>query len=202
MRESLLSFKDSLIEAVGKRQAPAMFSYIFHKAVQGWFNEQSTTNGQIDPPDLVGDVCTYNMRGTLNFLPSGLNVPAINTLSQRSYYQLIKDNHGGSWFGGGGGITTISTNGGGSKVQNPNCYHRFNASTIFAGKIKNIRMIKIIERANIISSIPVGKDGQERCITYHAKGGCMSKCNHAYDHKSLSVTANAELFGYVSDGYH
>ena len=31
----MLSFKDSLIDSVGKRQAPAMFSYIFHQAVQG-----------------------------------------------------------------------------------------------------------------------------------------------------------------------
>ena len=63
-------------------------------------------------------------------------------------------------------------------------------------------MLKITEEANIISSILVGKDGQERCITYHAKGACMSKCNHAYDHKPLYEIANAEMFAYVSDGCH
>ena len=115
-----MSFKDSLIEAVGIRQALAMFSYIYHKVVQGWFNEQATTSEQIDPLDLIADFRTHNMKGTLNFLPSVLNIPAINTMSQRSRYQLINDNRGGGCLGGGGGgggSTTPSTNGGGSKVK-------------------------------------------------------------------------------------
>ena len=63
----LLSSKDSLIEAVWERQAPAMFSYIFHEAVQGSFNEQSNTSDCIDPQDLLGDIRIYNVLGYIYF---------------------------------------------------------------------------------------------------------------------------------------
>lgn len=201
--EHLLYFKDSLINTVGKQQTPAMFLYIFHKAVQGWFSEQATTSDRIDPPDLLTGFRIYNMRGTLHFLPSVSNVLAINSLSQCSHYQMINDDRGSGGGGGGGGSSGgggASTHGGGNKVINPNCDPKFKADTVLAGKIRGTKMIKIIEKAKILTCIPVGANGQDRCITYHAKGACMSKCNHAYDHKPLDDTANAEIFAFVLDG--
>lgn len=84
-------------------------------------------------------------------------------------------------------------------MQNPNCDPRFKADMMLSNKIKTTKILKIIEKANIISSIPVTDDNMERCITYHAKDTCMSKYNHAYDHKPLSKTANTEMFTCVSD---
>ena len=100
----------------------------------------------------MADFQIYNIRGTLNFLPSVLNVPAINSLSQQSRYQLINDKFGGGRLGGGnvGGGGT-STYGGGNKVVNPNCDPRFKANTILTGKIKNRKMIKIIEKEKILT---------------------------------------------------
>ena len=97
---------------------------------------------------MIADFQTYNMRGTLNFLPSVLNVLAINSLSQRFHYQLINNKRSsGCLFGGGGKSNTTSTNRGGNKVQNPHWDPRFKANTILAGKIKNMKMTKIIEKA-------------------------------------------------------
>ena len=104
--------------------------------------------------------------------------------------------HVGGGSGGGGGTSTY---GSGNKVVNPNCDPRFKANTILPGKIKNMKMIKIIEKAKILTCIPVGENGRDRCITYHPKGACMSKCNHAYDHKPLSDNANVEMFAFVSE---
>ena len=115
---------------------------------------------------------------------------------------INEDKDGGAGGGGGGsrGGGGASTHGGGTKVINPTCDARFKADTVLAGKIKSMKMAKIIEKAIILTCIPVGADGRDRCITYHAKGACMSKCNHAYDHKPLDDTAKAEMFGFVSDG--
>ena len=82
-----------------------------------------------------------------------------------------------------------------------NCDPRFKANTVLGNKIKTMKMLKIIEKAKIISSIPVTDEIRERCITYYAKGVCMSKINHAYDHKPLSETVNADMFAHVSDKY-
>ena len=102
----------------------------------------------------------------------------------------------------GGGVGSDTTNGGGTRVKTPNYNPRFQVDTVLVNKIKTMKVLTIIKKATIISGILVTGDNKEQYITYLAKGACMSKCNHAYNHKSLSETANTEMFPYVSDGCH
>ena len=138
------------------------------------------------------------MGGTLNWLPSLKNVPCINGLSQRWQYVKILSGggDGGGGIPGGGGKFKLGT-----KVKNPNWDPRFKPTTALDAKIKKMTMKKIMEKANFDEStcVPCNKAGNERCLTYHAKGLCQTGCRHAADHKQLPNAAVVEMHTSISD---
>lgn len=84
LKETILSFKEALMKKVGQHQAPAMLLHIFHCAVQGWFHKQSDFSEHIPLPNLLVNSCEFCLSKTLIFFPDVLDIPRIDTLSQRS----------------------------------------------------------------------------------------------------------------------
>ena len=69
-------------------------------------------------------------------------------------------------------------------------------------KIKNMKMVKIMEKANFDNAlcVPCDENNKERCLTFHGKGMCQKDCKLAYDHKKLPDSAVSEMYTYISDG--
>lgn len=68
-------------------------------------------------------------------------------------------------------------------------------------KIQKFQMRVITKKDNFYgwAYIPINDDGKEHRLTY-AKGGCMSKCNHVYDHKLLFAKVVLVILTYITDG--
>ena len=108
--------------------------------------------------------------------------------------------------GGGGGSGEIYGDGGdqacGPRVKNPNWNPRFKSNTTLGLKIKKLKMKAIMEKANFDQStyVPCDKVRNKRCLTFHAKDLCQTRCRHTADHKKLPDAAVKEMYDYISDG--
>lgn len=106
---------------------------------------------------------------------------------------------GGGSSGGSGGV-----GGGGqahgTKVTNPNWDPRFKPDTTLGVKIQGAKMLDIMSKSNFDGQACVrcDKQGNERRLTYHAKGSCQTCCKHASNHKKLSDAVVPVMFIYIT----
>ena len=176
-----LSLKQALEDKVGRKQAPAVYSYIFHSSMHGWFREQYHTRYPVPPPELVNDFRRFSMRKNLEWLPNISDIESIRTLGQVEAPIAPRSPTKKT--------TAAATNSGiGTRVVNPFWDGRFKLDNAFCTVVKEKAARKIIGAAKACGKIfPMTTDGKERCITWHAKGYCGASCKQAYDHKELET---------------
>jgi hypothetical protein len=189
-----LSLKQALEDKVGKRQGPAMYVYIFHSSMHGWFREQYHTRYNVPPPELVSDFRRFSMRKNLEWLPNVSDIEAIRSLKMIDSAVAPRSPSKKA--------TAAPNSGIGTRVSNPFWDSRFKLDNEFCTAVKERAARKIIGAAKSAGkSFPMTEEGKERCITWHSKGYCGSSCKQAYDHKEIETPElKDELYDFVRAG--
>ena len=122
--------------------------------------------------------------------PASMDLASVHSMSKC-------EGGGGGGVPGGSGKSKLGT-----RIENTNWDPRFKLNTELGVKIKKLKMKKIMEKANFDKSacVPCNEAGNERCLTFHVKGSCQTRCRHATDHRKLSDSAVLEMYSYISDG--
>ena len=177
---------------------PTAIVWFFHFYIQGYLRKQyETINAAVAPPPLIKWVKTFLVQRKVDNLIPPFDLAPNLALHVKKITNISSVTPGGGGSGGGapssdGGRRTGfgGTPGGntlGNCVENTNidpCFQEADLrSRIRRGRIKTLKAKFEAQQPPICC--PVGPHGQ-RCLSWHLKGYCYSKCSRKEDHVQLT----------------